>query len=76
MRGAADRGDEEELRRSAHSLKGSSGNLGAISLASRAHEVEQRARAKETHGVEETIDEIAVLSEQVVTALRNWVEAA
>ena len=34
MREAARRGDDEELWRSAHSLKGSSGNLGATSLAS------------------------------------------
>ena len=76
MRDAARRGDHDELRRSAHSLKGSSGNLGATSLASRAHDVEQRARASETDGVETTIEEIAALSERVITALRTWVQAA
>ena len=75
MREAAGRGDDEELRRSAHSLKGSSGYLGATLLASRAHEVEQRARASETDGVEKRIEELAALSERVVTALRTWVKA-
>ena len=76
MREAVGRGDDEELRRSAHSLKGSSGTVGATSLASRAYDVEQRARAGETDGVEETIEEIAALSQRVVTALRTWVKAA
>ena len=75
MREAAGRGDAEELQRSAHSLKASSGNLGATSLASRARDVERRARASEIDGVEKTIEEIAVLSERVVTALRIWVKA-
>ena len=51
----------DELRRCAHSLKGSSGNIGAEQLAALCSQLERLARDKETEEVPETI---AALSQE------------
>lgn len=40
-------GDATEIRRQAHTLKGSAGNLGALALATLAREIEQQAQQQQ-----------------------------
>lgn len=50
--------DSEALRLTAHSLKGSSGNLGAKPLSNLCLFVEQRAAAQQLDGLEDALDDI------------------
>lgn len=50
--------DSEALRLTAHSLKGSSSNLGAKPLADLCFRVEQQAAQQKLDGLEDTLDEI------------------
>lgn len=50
--------DSEALRLTAHSLKGSSGNLGAVPLSELCFLVEQKAAQQQLDGLEETLDDI------------------
>ncbi|MEK7807552.1 MAG: Hpt domain-containing protein [Chloroflexota bacterium] len=58
MRTAATQGDADKLRQAAHSLKGSSANLGAKPLSAISAEVEKMGRAGVMTGVAEKIDQI------------------
>lgn len=49
LRAAAERGDSVVVQQHAHALKGLAQNLGATSIAAVAREVEESARAGETH---------------------------
>ncbi len=75
MRTALADGRTEDLRRAAHTLKGSSASLGAAGLAEECRIVEMEARDGRTDGVGPRIDEIAVTFEAVVAALEQRVGA-
>lgn len=62
-------GDTEALRHTAHSLKGSSGNLGATALSQLCFQVEQQAKQKRTEGLENLIERIEAEFQQVVSIL-------
>lgn len=51
-------GDLEAVRRSAHSLKGASSNVGAVALATLCAHLEQLARQGVTDGVPEALDRV------------------
>ncbi|MEM9490948.1 MAG: ATP-binding protein, partial [Myxococcota bacterium] len=70
MRGAASASDTELLARSAHSLKGSSLNLGADELAALARRVEQEAKQGRTSAAGELLDHIDAELRRVGGALR------
>lgn len=50
--------DFDQLRRTAHSLKGSSGNVGATQMADLCLLVEQRGKEEELEGVDTLLSEI------------------
>lgn len=68
--------DLDGLRRSAHSLKGSSSNLGAAPLADLCSQLEAQARRAQADGIGERIDAVAVELEAVCGALRAHLSAA
>ncbi len=65
LKAALDSQNCEELRRDAHSLKGSSSNLGAQSLAELCLQVENLAKEGETEGVEPLLTQIEMEFHQV-----------
>ena len=69
MRTALAAGQAEDLRRAAHTLKGSSASLGALDLAEACREVEGRARDGELDGLGPNVDAIATELDAVVAAL-------
>ena len=70
MRTALATGASEDLRRAAHTLKGSSASLGASHLADACREVEAAARDGRLDGLGPRVDAIAVEFDAVVTALQ------
>ena len=52
-------GELEDLRRSAHSLKGSSGNIGAEALAQLCAELERSAKHADVAGVPQTLEALS-----------------
>lgn len=71
MRTAAATGDAEWLMRAAHTLKSTSLNLGALSLASAASEVEASARTGVVDGVEAHLAATDTRLDAVVAELRR-----
>ena len=67
--GALGASDGNKLRRAAHSLKGSSGNLGAIRLAELCGEVEVRAEHNDLEAVRQLIPAIEIEYQKVLSAL-------
>ena len=67
-------GDRKELRRLAHSLKGSSGTLGASTLAAACAGIEQAAEQAEAGSLLQRIGETRELHRQAVEALRERAE--
>jgi signal transduction histidine kinase/DNA-binding response OmpR family regulator/HPt (histidine-containing phosphotransfer) domain-containing protein/PAS domain-containing protein len=61
--------DEDRLRRAAHSLKGSSGNLGATRLAEMCGEVERLAQLKELDAISPLLPFIEAEYQKVLSAL-------
>jgi HPt (histidine-containing phosphotransfer) domain-containing protein len=53
-------GDVTKFARTAHTIKGSSGNLGAAKLRDLAHELEQRAKTSGLHGLAPLVAEIRI----------------
>jgi HPt (histidine-containing phosphotransfer) domain-containing protein len=70
LRGALQRGDTGELRRTAHTLKSNGQTFGASRFAELCHELEERARSGELDGAAELAaridDEYAALAEALV----------
>lgn len=62
--------DWEALTRMAHTLKGSSGNMGAVVLAAAAARLERAAQARDDVGVEAAMLELPDLARRTVAALR------
>ncbi|MFQ5692329.1 MAG: Hpt domain-containing protein, partial [Nitrospinota bacterium] len=59
LRKAADRADAEALRRTAHTLKGSAGLIGAAAMASICRELQEMGSRGETAGAEALIERLA-----------------
>lgn len=64
-------GDFDALRRSVHSLKGASSNLGATELAGRCQTLEHLARDQVADGVPEALDAVTAELREVQAALRS-----
>lgn len=56
LREAVNQGDPESLRQAAHTLKSSSANLGALSLAALCKELEERGRSRQMDRIAELLD--------------------
>lgn len=63
--------DSDGLRRAAHSLKGSSSNLGALTLSALCLALEQQTRQGELFGAKEQVEGIRIEFEAVAAALRD-----
>jgi HPt (histidine-containing phosphotransfer) domain-containing protein len=73
MRTALAAGASEDLRRAAHTLKGSSASLGANALAAACREVEVAARESRFDGLAPKVDAIAAGFDGVVAELEQRV---
>jgi HPt (histidine-containing phosphotransfer) domain-containing protein len=73
MRAALAAGVSEDLRRAAHTLKGSSASLGANALAAACREVETTARESRLAGLAPKVDAIAAGFDAVVAELEERV---
>ncbi len=73
MRTALAAGSAEDLRRAAHTLKGSSASLGANDLAAACRDVEAAARDGRLDGLTAQVDAIAVEFDAVVVELERRV---
>ncbi|TSE27531.1 TMAO reductase sytem sensor TorS [Tepidimonas sediminis] len=62
--------DWDTLVRLAHTLKGSSGNMGAVALADQAARIERAARARDGAQADAALDGLQALARQTVAALR------
>ena len=69
LRDAFGKGDTEALRRAAHALKSSSGNIGATRMYSMAAMLEANAKKGETEGAERIIHELAEELDRALEAL-------
>jgi PAS domain S-box-containing protein len=67
-------GDADTLRREAHSLKGSAGNLGALPLAQRCKELEMQAAEHKLEAARLTLGAIDEASRRTEEALRKYIE--
>ncbi len=63
--------DHEELRHCAHSLKGSSSNLGAMPLSELCFEIETKAKEQQLDGIEPCVDNIKQEFEVVKSVLEG-----
>ncbi len=61
----------DALRRGAHALKGSCGNVGAVALNTLCADIERKAQDGETEGIEEMLRETRGQLQTVYTALDN-----
>jgi HPt (histidine-containing phosphotransfer) domain-containing protein len=59
------------VRRLAHSLKGSSGSIGAVGLSELAAKLEYAARAAALHEVDATLDALGRAAQETERALRR-----
>jgi HPt (histidine-containing phosphotransfer) domain-containing protein len=65
-------GDAEVVRKAAHGIKGSSGNIGAMEVMALASDLEQRARAGSLEGASASSAEIDAAYERVADAVRAY----
>jgi len=65
-------GDSSAVAATAHAIKGSSGHFGAVHLIELSREVEDRARRKQTDGLQATIDSLIEEAERVRAALEAF----
>lgn len=71
IKAALENGVADDLRREAHSLKGSSGNLGAQQMASLSKIVEDKGRAEEFDGVADIVVQIEQEYQEVSSVLKG-----
>jgi HPt (histidine-containing phosphotransfer) domain-containing protein len=69
-----ERGDAEELRQTAHSFKGSSGNLGALALSGLCLELEQAGRAGQLDQAPELLERIRQAYDEARRELEQYIE--
>ena len=72
LRRALARGDAELVRSTAHQLKGSAANLGAVRVAELAQELEQRAHDGELDGADRVLEGLAGVAQAAVAALADY----
>jgi HPt (histidine-containing phosphotransfer) domain-containing protein len=65
-------GDPAGVAATAHAIKGSSGHFGAAHLIELSREIEDRARRKQTDGLQTTIDSMIAEAERVRAALEAF----
>lgn len=63
--------DCESVRREAHSLKGSSGNIGAGIMAELAKQVEQKGRDEDLNGVDDLLSQIETEYQSIKVTLEG-----
>lgn len=71
LRSSLARGDVETFEQAAHSLKGSSANLGALAFAELCHDLEQRGARRELAGAAERLGNLEAEYDKVEAALRR-----
>ncbi len=71
LRAAVGRGDAPAARRAAHTLKSTSGSLGAVGLAAQCREIEAAAAAGDLAGLGERVERAAEMYNEVEAALRG-----
>ena len=71
MRAALVAGETARLRQLAHSLKGSSGNLGALQVAKACMALEQAAESKELAASEAVLQQVASAAQRALEVLRE-----
>ena len=69
-----ERGDAEELRQTAHSFKGSSGNLGALALSELCLELEQAGRGGQLDRAPELLERIRQAYDEARRELEQYTE--
>ena len=67
-------GDLEKIERAAHSLKGSSGNLGAVALQDSAEIFQVASREKATDRMHDSVEKLSADFTSAETALRDLLE--
>jgi len=72
---ALDAGDADTLRREAHSLKGSAGNLGALPLSRLCKELESQAAAHDLAAAQNTLAAIDSEAPRLIEALKSYLSA-
>lgn len=75
LRNALSAGDIEEVGRSAHSLKGSAGNIGARALHEVCSQLDARARANDLAGARPLVDEVGVEFDKVESEIHRLIGA-
>ena len=73
LRASLDRGEAEAVGRAAHSLKGSSGNFGAMRMQTLCADIERLARAGELGSLGPLVEQLDVEYEQVAERLAGLV---
>jgi HPt (histidine-containing phosphotransfer) domain-containing protein len=76
LRTASEQGDADALVRASHSVKGSSGNFGAMRLQGLCLEIERRGRAGEIVGLAPLIERAEVEYERLVLELEKLIASA
>ena len=76
LRNAWAAGNIEEVRRAAHSLKGSAGNIGARRLHAICSQLDEVGRSRELDGAAALVDELAAEFDKVSMEIRRLISAA
>jgi len=74
MREAVVRGDADGLRRSAHTLKGSSASVGAMGLSALCQELQAMAEAEALEGALQKVSQVEAEYERVKVALETTLD--
>jgi len=74
LRAAIETGDAESVERTAHSLKGSSGNMGALKMSEICKELENAGTSEDLSGSSEMLEQLVEEFERVREALGNEVK--
>ena len=76
LRAAAVAGDALAMQRAAHSLKGSSGNIGARALHEVCRQLDDRARSGDLTGVTPLLDSLATEYDRVEAEIRRLLQSS
>lgn len=76
LRNAWTAGNIEEVHRSAHSLKGSAGNIGARRLHAICSQLDEIGKSREMDGAAALVDELDAEFDKVDTEIRRIIRAA